>query len=314
MRTRHSISASILPRACAVLLTCFAATAFAADDPVLLSNGTLEVRRSDYETELLRLAPDMRGSFATAPARVYELLEKMLYNKLYAAKAREEKLDHDPAIQRRLALETERFYGIAYTTWLEEKAAQEFDADLPKWEARARELYTIDLAKYVRPERVSVSHILFKTDKRSSEDARALAAQAAARAGAGENFNELARSLSEDATVKRNDGRIDYFPRGGNLDPAFVNAAFALKNPGDVSEPVLSRFGWHLIKLEGRQVASQRSFDEVKAQIITEFKRKFVDDRRNAALAQVRATPGTQINKEAIDALIVPMPASPRAK
>jgi peptidyl-prolyl cis-trans isomerase C len=93
-----------------------------------------------------------------------------------------------------------------------------------------------------------------------------------------------------------------------------VNAAFALKNPGDVSEPVLSRFGWHVIRLEGRQAPVQRNFEDVKPQIVAELRQKFVNEKRDAALAKIRATPGTQINKDAIDALVVPMPPSPRAR
>lgn len=313
MESRSPTPASNAQRFLVAAVFLLSSPVFAAEDPVLLSNGSLEVRRSDYEAELLRLSPDLRASFPTSPARVYELLERLLHNKLYAAKAREKKLDQDKAIQRRLALETDRFFGIAYTTWLEEQAAQDFDADLAKWEARARELYTIDLTKYVRPERVAVSHILFKADKRGSEEARELARRTTARAASGEDFNDLARSLSEDPTAERNAGRIDYFPRSASFDPAFLEAAFALKNPGELSEPVLSRFGWHVIRLDGRQSGGQRSFEEVKRQIVGELRQKFVNDKRDVALAQIRATPGTQVHKEAIDALIIPVPPSPRA-
>ena len=70
----------------------------------------------------------------------------------------------------------------------------------------------------------------------------------------------------------------------GKTDPAFEQAAFALKNPGDVSEPVLSRFGYHVIRLESRKPARQKTFDEAQQQIVAEMRQKYIHEARDAAV------------------------------
>jgi len=94
------------------------------------------------------------------------------------------------------------------------------------------------------------------------------------------------------------------------MDPAFADAAFALAKPGDVSEPVLSSFGWHVIKLEERKPAVQRSFDEVRELVFAEMRKRYVDEQREAAILALRDDPHVKVNREAVDALYVPVPAA----
>ncbi len=88
------------------------------------------------------------------------------------------------------------------------------------------------------------------------------------------------------------------------LDPDFAKAAFDLKNVGDVSEPVLSRYGYHLIRFEGRRPAGRKPFDEVKADIMAGLRKRYVDDAHNEAVASIRTDPKTTINREAMDAIV----------
>src|SRR6202011_5722217 len=93
------------------------------------------------------------------------------------------------------------------------------------------------------------------------------------------------------------------------MDPAFSAAAFAMKNPGDLSEPVLSSFGYHLIRLDGRRPAGVKSFDEVKDAIIAQERSRYIDEQRELALAPIRNDPDTKIDQAAIDSLIVKIEA-----
>jgi len=79
------------------------------------------------------------------------------------------------------------------------------------------------------------------------EEARELAE----RARAGEDFEELARDYSDDPGSAQKGGDLGYFPRG-RMVREFEEVAFGMK-PGDVSDPVLTRFGWHVIKVEDRR-------------------------------------------------------------
>ena len=74
---------------------------------------------------------------------------------------------------------------------------------------------------------------------------------------------------------------------------------------------MLTRFGYHVIRLEGRQPARQRTFDEVREQILAEMRQKYVTDARDSALAAIRTDKRLQTNQEAVDALVVKVDVPP---
>jgi peptidyl-prolyl cis-trans isomerase C len=282
-------------------------------DEVLAENSYAKVTRGDYEAELQRLPPDMRGGFGTSGKRVFDLVSRLLLTKSLAAEARKNGLDKDPAIQRRIALEIDRFEAALEVAKIEEDAARAFDFRRPQLEARARELYLANRDKYRTPEQVSVSHILFDTKKHTPEEALKLAQETRAKVLAGADFNVLAKEVSEDPTSLRNSGRLDYFDKA-QMDPSFSGAAFALVNVGDVSEPIRSSFGYHLIRLEGRHPAGVRTFDQVKHLILADERAKYIDAQREVVLAPFKSDPATKVNQAAIDSLIVKVDSEPGEK
>ena len=273
-------------------------------DQVLLENRWARVTTADYEAELMRLPPDIRGGFAANGKRVYELLARLLTTKSLAAQARAANLDQDPALQHRLALEVDRLHAGLQISKIEEAAGRAFDGRRAQFEARAREIYLSRKDSYRIPEQVAASHILFDTKKHGKEEALKLAQEARTKILAGADFNEVAKQLSDDPSAQRNSGRMDYFDKA-KMDPAFADAAFALKNSGDVSDPVLSSFGYHLIRLDGRKPADLKSFDEVKDAIMAQERARYIDEQRELALSPIRNDPDTKVNQAAIDALVV---------
>jgi peptidyl-prolyl cis-trans isomerase C len=288
----------------AVLLSPAAIAQGRGADEVLAENSFAKVTRGNYEAELLRLPPDLRPGFANSGKRVYDLITRLLLTKSLAAQARAAGLDTDPEVQRRLALEIDRVHAGLQVARIEEEAGRAFDSRRPKLEARARELYLANRDKYRVPEQVAASHILFDTKKRTPEEALKLAQETRTKILAGADFNALAKEVSDDPSAQRNGGHIDYFDKA-QMDPAFAGAAFALKNVGDLSEPVRSSFGYHLIRFEGRRPASVRTFDQVKESILVDERARFIDEQREAALVPVRNDPATKVNKAAVDALII---------
>lgn len=116
-------------------------------------------------------------------------------------------------------------------------------------------------------------------------------------------MNKLAREISEDPSAGNNSGSLGWFSEK-EMDPAFSAAAFALKSDGDVSEPVLSQFGWHVIRRDGHRPTSTPTFDEVKDAIMAEMKKVYVDDKREEAINAIRRDPSAALNREAVEALI----------
>ncbi|MEB3327768.1 MAG: peptidylprolyl isomerase [Candidatus Sericytochromatia bacterium] len=146
-------------------------------------------------------------------------------------------------------------------------------------EAEVRAYFEAHRDMYRQPEEVRARHILVKEE--------ALARRLAAELAGGGDFATLARRHSTDPGSGSRGGDLGFFARGRMVRP-FEEAAFALK-PGQISKPVKSQFGWHLIKAEERRAARALPFVEVRAEIA----RRLGEQRRKEAfeawLAQRRA-------------------------
>lgn len=132
----------------------------------------------------------------------------------------------------------------------------------------ARKLYD-ETAKSVTPEEeVRARHILVE-----SEDE---AKKAASRVKGGEDFAKLAGELSKDPGSKTDGGDLGFFTKDRMVEP-FAEAAFKLQ-PGQVSDPVKSQFGWHVIKVEEKRTKPVPSFEEMKDQVNAYLERKAQQD------------------------------------
>ena len=117
---------------------------------------------------------------------------------------------------------------------------------------------------------IRLSHIMIRANPEEAQDSlssleRILAIKA--RIDAGEPFDSLARSTSEDASSAAHGGDIGTFSYDASaVDTAFINAAFALEHIGDISGVVESTFGYHLIKLTERSswTSYEEAFDDLK--------------------------------------------------
>lgn len=281
-----------------------------AGDEVLAENAAVKLTRADYETDLLRVTPEMRGEFAASPKRLTMMLNTLLLDKTLAKEARDVGLDRSEEIARRLALETDRFLAQAMIGKIENDAAAEFDARQADFLAAARETYMLNKEKYRRPEQISASHILFDPAKRGNDAALALAKETRAKLLAGANFATVAAEVSDDPTAKTNGGGLGWFGPG-KMDPAFTKGAFDLKNAGDLSEPVQSSFGWHIIRLDGRRPPQDMPWEQARKVIMTDLKLRHVNTARDARLNAIRNDPHLKINQAAIDALVVKLPEMP---
>lgn len=271
------------------------------------------ITRADWEAELARIPVEHRTAFATSPQRVQAAINNLLVNRTLAERARAKGVDKDPATARRYALEIDRLLAGLMIERIEAEAGAEFDRDSDRNLARARELYLVNQSKYAVAEQIDVSHILFDTTKRGKDTALSAANEARAKILAGADFNALATEISDDPSAATNKGRLNGVTRG-KTDPAFERSAFGLRSPGDVSEPVLSKFGYHLIKLEDRKPGRSRTFAEAQRTILNEMRQKYVNETRDAAVREVRSDKRMQFDQEALDGLVVTVEVPPLPK
>ena len=103
---------------------------------------------------------------------------------------------------------------------------------------------------------------------------------------AGADFAELAGKHSQGPSGKRG-GELGYFSRGDMAKP-FEDAAFALKEPGELSDVIKTRFGYHLIKLEDRREAGLVPFEEVQEKLQEYLQQEKVKEAVQSYVKQLR--------------------------
>ena len=270
-------------------------------DAPLVTDGPIVVDKADFEGSMLRIPEVYRAEVRMSPDRVSTLIDSVFVTRILANRAREAGLDKDPAVQKRLQQVQEGFLADLY------RAKVEKDIQYGNLERRARELYEADRASYVAPEQVYIQQILVSEKGRTPEMARARAEEAYKAAKSGkEEFLSYALTYSDEEP-----------PRGGTRGdigwgnpkqfvPSVGEAVEKLKK-GEITPPVESPYGFHVIKLVDRKPAHQLTFDEVKDKIIATEKGKIMKAKFDAILQQVRSSPTATVHKENVDALVIPV-------
>ena len=158
---------------------------------------------------------------------------------------------------------------IRYLTLSEQTLAEEVSV-------RQREIqryYNRNLFNYQVGEQAEASHILLQAESESDEDAtRTLAARLAERARTGEDFAGLARTYSADEATREAGGALGVFGPE-EMVPEFSEAVFSMM-PGEISDPVRTDYGYHVIRLDRRQAAETRELSEVEGEIETRLRQE----------------------------------------
>jgi peptidyl-prolyl cis-trans isomerase D len=135
-----------------------------------------------------------------------------------------------------------------------------------------RETYDAHPDRFGQPERRRVRHILITVpagaDSAAEAQAKPAIDAARERIAKGEDFAAVAKEVSQDPGTKSRGGDLGEFGRGV-MDPAFEEAAFSL-SAGQLSGPVRSRFGYHVIEVTGIVPAKIKPFEDVKAELAAE--------------------------------------------
>ncbi|HET6391098.1 peptidylprolyl isomerase [Hyphomicrobium sp.] len=236
-----------------LILMTFALAGFAApvtalaQDKVIATIDGKPITEGDLAVAESEIGSDM-GTMPAEQKRM-SLLEFLIDNQLFAEAAEAEKLNQGSDFETRL-------------NYLKRRALRElyFDKVIKAsvTDADARKIYD-DQVKLLKPEEeVSARHILVATE----DEAKALKDKLAK----GADFAELAKENSKDPGSKDDGGNLGYFGHG-QMVPQFEEIVFKLKK-GEVSDPVKTQFGWHLVKLEDRRTKQPPAFDIVKDRII----------------------------------------------
>ena len=138
-------------------------------------------------------------------------------------------------------------------------------------------LYEAQKGNYITPEQRRASHLLLTEQDSTKSDALTRIKALKAEIDAGADFAELAKRHSEDPGSATNGGDLGFFGKGV-MDPSFEQSAFELEL-NQISEPVRSGFGWHLIKVTNIREASTKPFEEVREEVLADSQREKVEEQ-----------------------------------
>ena len=152
--------------------------------------------------------------------------------------------------------------------------------------------YNDNIELFSTPEQVRASHILFKTEGKDEAAVKAAAEKVLAEAKGGADFAELAKKHSQD-TSAQGGGDLGLVGRGQTVKP-FEDVAFTLK-PGEVSEVVVTDFGYHIIKVEARQGGQAVALDTVRDQVRQFLVNRKTQEQLQALVESLRKSAQVQV-------------------
>jgi len=242
--------------------------AAAADDVVVATVNGHEIKQSDLDFAATEIGPRLATIRPDDRRRI--LLQFVIENELMAGAGEKDKLDQTDTFPARVKYHTRRALRDAfYDSGI---AGAVSDAD-------AKQIYDEKIAKMKPEQEVHARHILVDTKEEAEEVIKRLKN--------GEDFAKVANEKSKDTNAEGGD--LGFFTRGQMLKP-FEDAAFALE-PGQISEPVQTQFGWHVIKVEEKRDQALPSYEDVKdaimAQLIQQKAQQVVKGLRDSAKIDV---------------------------
>jgi peptidyl-prolyl cis-trans isomerase C len=208
----------------------------------------------DLQARIEELDPFSRSRYSSAEQKK-RLLENVVRLEVLAKEARARGYDQDPDVHRVLKKEL-----------VDRLIKRDIDDGLshqPVADAEIEGYYRTHLEQFQRPEQVRVSQIFTVSETK----AQTLAGEAR-RAGTEKEFREIVTRASEDEDSKIRGGDLTFFDRESMIYPGvIVEAAFALHDVGEVSKPVKSDKGFHVLRLTQRRPAATRPLEEVRNDI-----------------------------------------------
>jgi peptidyl-prolyl cis-trans isomerase C len=232
----------------AAALASLAPLAAYADDPVLARVNGVDIKQSDLDYASSEVGSRLANY--TPQDRKKVLLQYVIENELMAAAGQTDGLDKTDTFPGRVKYHERRALRDAF---FDVKIQESVD------EAEAKKIYDEKIGQVKPEQEIHARHILVATPEEAKEIADRLKK--------GEDFAALAKEKSKDANAEGGD--LGWFARGQMVKP-FEDAAFAL-DVGQVSEPVQTQFGWHIIKVEEKRDQPLPSFDQVKEAIIAQL-------------------------------------------
>lgn len=277
--------------AAALIAALLAVPAAAQKGEVIARIDGTEITQEDLETARAEIGEEL--SRIPAEDRRWRLVQYLIESQMMADAAEKEGLANSPEFKKRLDYYRDRALRDLY---MEKKVRSNVT------EAQAKALYDEQVAKLEPQTEIRARHVLVETESEALDVVE--------RHNRGEDFAELAKELSKGPSGA-DGGDLGYFTEG-QMVKQFEETAFALEK-GEVSDPVKTEYGWHVIKLEDKRQQTPPAFKEVKEQLMSVLVRQEAEKaigklRKNSEVEIVDPA----IKKEMEDALKRRMGVNPQ--
>jgi len=233
-----------------------------------------QAEKAGFKPSAEFVAKEMKEEFAELPKEEQEEIEEALKDRGLTIEEHMKETSENPEIQKKAALSK-----FVHTEFLDKAKKNVSDEDVKKF-------YDEHIEDVTKPEGVTVAHILIQLDEeKEATDAEAADKEAKAKIDAiydellkdPASFDKLAQEKSDCPSGKRDNGKLPAFDKdgmlldgGGAMDQTFADAAFGIEKAGQITKPVKTQFGYHIIKLIEKTPEEVTPMEKVKDKI-TEY-------------------------------------------
>ncbi len=252
----------------------------AVESEPVLTMGDVVISQADLDAHMSQLPEDNRAQAVSSTERIDKLLQALLVQKALFEDARLAGL-----------LEEEPLAALAnyrvVTALADEQMKRHIESRLlDEYETQARELYLTDPDRFAPAPTYDFTHVLISTAQHEEAEAMRLILELYDRVKQGESLDALAAEYSDDQASKEDGGAYKDHPLE-RLDRNFARALAELEKPGDVTGPVRSRFGWHLIRLDKQRAPETPEWEDVREQAMELARQRHADRIGKAYTAEL---------------------------
>lgn len=220
-------------------------------DNILAVVGGKNITQNDVDSLLKSLDPQTAMQFNSEEAKK-GLVQQLVYQELFYLDAMDNGLDKEDEFIKEL--------DKVKANYLKQYAVSKLFKNIVVSDEELLEMYNQNMEHFSTPDSVRASHILVDSENEAKEILGEISG--------GLSFEDAAQKYSK-CPSKNEGGDLGYFAKG-QMVPEFEDASFKL-DIGDLSEPVKTQFGYHLIKVVGKKEKSSKAFEDVREQLLQDL-------------------------------------------
>lgn len=250
--------------------------------PFLAKIGNVTITQADYDREFKSLPEYAQQLFVDEQGKE-KFLNEIINKEMLHQEALKKGLDKTSDFQKKL----EEFKKLTLVTELFEK---EIMAKAKISDQEVKDYYDKHTEEFTPTTQIKASHILVKTEDEAKK--------VLDRLQKGEKFADIAKAVSIDPGSAKNGGDLGYFSKG-QMVPEFEKAAASLK-VGDISVPVKTQFGYHIIKVTDKKKGAAIEFEKIRDMISQRLSGEKQKEAFEQYVTELKKNYKVEINKEAL--------------